>query len=575
MGYDKNKFDTVSLGRGQEGKAMKVLEDMRTRGGWVLLQNCHLAKSFMSKLEEIVENFDTNWPDKDFRLWLTSMSNPFFPVSILQNSVKITVEPPKGLKNNLLRNYKKIEPKDLEDDCLKRNEYKTLLFGLSFFHAIVQDRRKYGPIGWNVRYDFTNEDWMVSRKQIKIFLEEYDNIPYQVLDYLIGDINYGGRVTDDKDQRLIKTILATYITPEIFNFDKYKFSDSEIYYCPPPGEHDIYLTYIENLPVNSEPVVFGLHDNADIITAQNEGASLLETVLGIQPRQSASGGKSQENIILELLEDIKKKTPEPFDKEAVGKQFPTDYNESLNTVLLQEVIRYNVLLNLMKTSIVTLGKGLTGKIVMDEETEAMSNSLYINLVPKLWSNVFLSLKPLSSWLLDLNARISFFQNWIKSGKTPSTFWFSGFSFPQAFMTAVLQNHARATKTAIDLLTFDFKIKDDTKPSDIKEKPETGVYVYGMFLEGCRWDFDKHLLGDSLPKELYTDVPLIHFIPMANREPPKDGVYFCPLYKVLSRCGTLSTTGHSTNYILFVEMPTDKAQSKWIKAGVAMFLSLKQ
>jgi dynein heavy chain len=575
QGYDKNKFDTVSLGRGQEGKAMKVLEDMRTRGGWVLLQNCHLAKSFMSKLEEIVENFDTNWPDKDFRLWLTSMSNPFFPVSILQNSVKITVEPPKGLKNNILRNYKKIEPKDLEDDCLKRNEYKTLLFGLSFFHAIVQDRRKYGPIGWNVRYDFTNEDWMVSRKQIKIFLEEYENIPYQVLDYLIGDINYGGRVTDDKDQRLIKTILNTYLNEKIFQYSKYKFSKSGIYYCPEPGEHDAYLTYIENLPVNSEPEVFGLHDNADIITAQNEGAELLNTVLGIQPRQSSSGGKSQESMILELLDDIRKKTPEPFDREAVFKQFPTDYNESLNTVLLQEVIRYNVLLNVMKTSIVTLEKGLTGRIVMDEETEEMSQSLYINQVPSSWSKVFLSLKPLSSWLIDLDQRIKFFQEWISSGKTPNTFWFSGFSFPQAFMTAVLQNYARSSKTAIDLLTFDFKILDDKKPSDITEKPENGVYVYGMFLEGARWNYDTHLLDDSLPKELYTDVPMIHFIPVADRVLPTEGVYFCPLYKVLSRAGTLSTTGHSTNYILFVELPSDKPQSVWIKAGVAMFLSLKQ
>ena len=575
QGYDKNKFDTVSLGRGQEQKAMKVLEDMRTRGGWVLLQNCHLAKSFMGKLEEIVENFDTNWPDKDFRLWLTSMSNPFFPVSILQNSVKITVEPPKGLKNNILRNYKKIEPKELEDDCIKRDEYKTLLFGLSFFHAIVQDRRKYGPIGWNVRYDFTNEDWMVSRKQIKIFLEEYENIPYQVLDYLIGDINYGGRVTDDKDQRLIKTILNGYLNENIFQYSKYKFSKSGTYYCPEPCEHDMYLAYIEALPVNSDPEVFGLHDNADIITAQNEGADLLATVLGIQPRTTSGSGKSRESIILELLEDIEKKTPDVFDREAIFKAFPTDYNESLNTVLIQEVIRYNVLLNVMKKSIVTLEKGLTGKIVMSEETEQMAQSLFINQVPEMWSKVFLSLKPLSSWIIDLNQRITFFRDWVESGKTPSTFWFSGFSFPQAFLTAVLQNYARASKTAIDLLTFEFKILDQKKPSDMTEKPDNGVYVYGMFLEGARWNYETHMLDDSLPKELYTDVPLIHFIPVANRELPTSGCYFCPLYKVLSRAGTLSTTGHSTNYILFVELPSDKPQSVWIKAGVAMFLSLKQ
>jgi dynein heavy chain len=280
-------------------------------------------------------------------------------------------------------------------------------------------------------------------------------------------------------------------------------------------------------------------------------------------------------MILELLDDIRKKTPEPFDREAVFKQFPTDYNESLNTVLLQEVIRYNVLLNVMKTSIVTLEKGLTGRIVMDEETEEMSQSLYINQVPSAWSKVFLSLKPLSSWLIDLDQRIKFFQEWISSGKTPNTFWFSGFSFPQAFMTAVLQNYARSSKTAIDLLTFDFKILDDKKPTDITEKPDNGVYVYGMFLEGARWNYETHLLDDSLPKELYTDVPMIHFIPVADRVPPTEGVYFCPLYKVLSRAGTLSTTGHSTNYILFVELPSDKPQSVWVKAGVAMFLSLKQ
>ncbi len=94
------------------------------------------------------------------------------------------------------------------------------------------------------------------------------------------------------------------------------------------------------------------------------------------------------------------------------------------------------------------------------------------------------------------------------------------------------------------------------------------------MEGARWNYTTHYLDDSLPKELYTDVPVIHFQPVENRQLPNSGVYFCPLYKVLSRAGTLSTTGHSTNYILNVEIPTDREESIWIKAGVAMFLSLK-
>ena len=97
----------------------------------------------------------------------------------------------------------------------------------------------------------------------------------------------------------------------------------------------------------------------------------------------------------------------------------------------------------------------------------------------------------------------------------------------------------------------------------------------MFLEGARWNYDTHKLDDSLPKELYTDVPVIHFLPIFKREIPSDGIYYCPLYKVLSRTGTLSTTGHSTNYVLMLELPSDRDQSEWIRAGVAMFLALKQ
>jgi dynein heavy chain len=130
--------------------------------------NCHLATSFMPKLEQIVENLDDS-NHRDFRLWLTSMPNKDFPVSTLQNSVKMTLEPPSGLRQNILRTYEAFDPKEFED-CTKPDIFKKLLFGFAFFHAIVQDRRKFGAIGWNIPYEFTNEDFTVSRKQLKTFV---------------------------------------------------------------------------------------------------------------------------------------------------------------------------------------------------------------------------------------------------------------------------------------------------------------------------------------------------------------------------------------------------------------------
>jgi len=138
----------------------------------------------------------------------------------------------------------------------------------------------------------------------------------------------------------------------------------------------------------------------------------------------------------------------------------------------------------------------------------------------------------------------------------------------------LQNYARAKTIAIDKLSFGFTIRDDykTDASDVEEKAPQGAYVFGIFLEGCRWDANLHILAPSQPKILYVEFPVIHFVPIENRKAP-GGIYSCPLYKVLSRKGTLSTTGHSTNFVLFLELPARESPDIWIRAGVAGFLAL--
>ena len=101
----------------------------------------------------------------------------------------------------------------------------------------------------------------VCKRQLRMLLDEYANVPYKVLNYLGAEINYGGRVTDDKDVRLIKTILERYITSSVFKPD-YKFSRSGLYYAPNLTELSDYIEYIKNLPHSPDAEAFGLHDNA-------------------------------------------------------------------------------------------------------------------------------------------------------------------------------------------------------------------------------------------------------------------------------------------------------------------------
>ena len=156
---------------------------------------------------------------------------------------------------------------------------------------------------------------------------------------------------------------------------------------------------------------------------------------------------------------------------------------------------------------------------MSEQFDKLASSLFINQVPIMWAEKgFLSLKPLASWIEDLLARVNFLNEWIEGG-TPRVFWISGFFFPQAFFTGTLQNYARKHIIAVDLLGFNFNIKDNMTYKDIHEKPSDGVYVWGMYLEGCKWDYENHQLADSDPKKLYTELPMIHFEPEKSRKKP--------------------------------------------------------
>ena len=73
-----------------------------------------------------------------------------------------------------------------------------MFFALSFFHAVVRERRRYGNLGWNLpSYDFNDSDFRVSSRQLFNMVESSEDLPLKALSYLCGECNYGGRVTDD------------------------------------------------------------------------------------------------------------------------------------------------------------------------------------------------------------------------------------------------------------------------------------------------------------------------------------------------------------------------------------------
>jgi dynein heavy chain len=309
----KERLQSISLGQGQGVKAEKLIKEAQGTGGWVCLQNCHLSASWMPELEKIQELQDPNQINPEYRLWLTSMPSKAFPVPVLQGGLKLTNEPPKGLKANMTRSLTDIG--DRYEQCTKPREYKKLIFALAYFHAAILERRKYGAIGWNIPYEWMNSDFNTSDMNLMLYLDSQSEVPYVALNYMIAQVNYGGRVTDDKDIRCIRAMLKNLFRSEIMQ-DGYKLSKLDIYYAPPEGTLQEALAYVSSLPLDEDPEVFGLHTNANIAFELKTVNYFIDTLLLMQPR--TGGGKAvrtPEELCTDIANDLASQLPKNMDLE--------------------------------------------------------------------------------------------------------------------------------------------------------------------------------------------------------------------------------------------------------------------
>ena len=161
-----------------------------------------------------------------------------------------------------------------------------LAYSLCFFHAMVQERTRFGPLGWNIPYEFNDSDLEAGMLLLKMFLIEQPDVPYDALQYMTAVNGYGGRVTDFLDERCVETVLTKFYKPEVLEAS-YCF-DTQGKYVIPDGKGDLssFVEYTKTLPLTDPPDVFGMHANASITVQFNETRSILGVALSVQPRDA-------------------------------------------------------------------------------------------------------------------------------------------------------------------------------------------------------------------------------------------------------------------------------------------------
>ncbi|KFO25368.1 Dynein heavy chain 14, axonemal [Fukomys damarensis] len=329
---------TISLARGQVARAEELLvKALSKRQQWVFLQNCHLAAAFMPQLCAIVESF--NRPDvtidPEFRLWLSSKSDSSFPIPILQKGVKVAVELPQGLKSNLLQMFGYSGGGEVTEEIFENPDYgqwwKKLLFSLCFFNAVINERKNYGTLCWNIAYKFISSDLEVSIKVLASVLQRHADLPWEQLRCLVGEVVYGGRITDPWDRRCLDTLLCRFCNPEVLR-DDFTFSGETKWLAfqicqlvPRSASFQDYIHIIQSVPDEDAPEILGMHPEATQSCREAQGLQFTDGLIAMQPSTATvtlaiRPEQSPDMLVMEILCDIQAQLPLAVEKDngAVG-----------------------------------------------------------------------------------------------------------------------------------------------------------------------------------------------------------------------------------------------------------------
>ena len=269
---------------------MQILEEFSNKGGWLFLDNIHLMSKWLPTLEGALEGYAES-AHEHFRVFLAAEPHPdphakTIPQGILESSLKIINMPPSSLKSNMIRAFNQFSQQTL-DRCNKPLPVRSTLFGLCFFHACVVGRHRFGSLGWSRSYSFNYGDLTISASVVVNYLDANEFVPWADIKYIIGEVMYGGHITDNWDRRCAITYLDMMLRPGVESL-------APGFEMPPQGsDYDSYARYIVDKFPAETPELFGLHSNADLRRNLSEVNNLFSTILELQGIGSSSGSSSE------------------------------------------------------------------------------------------------------------------------------------------------------------------------------------------------------------------------------------------------------------------------------------------
>ncbi|KAG2370226.1 dynein heavy chain protein 1 [Suillus spraguei] len=561
------RSSSVAMGS-QEGFTLadQAIAAASRQGTWVLLKNVHLAPTWLGQLEKKLQTLN---PHRNFRLFLTLEANPSIPVNILRQSRIIMNEPLPGIKANLLDSLGSITPQRLAQGP---SEKIRLYFLLAWFHAVVQERLRYVPLGWSKTYDFNDSDMASAFGTIDTWLDaaakgraniDPANIPWDALRTLIKQSVYGGRVDSDFDQRILDAFVDKLFTPAAYNVDfdlVPTISEDHALEAPDGTKLEHFLSWVQRLPDREPPAWLSLPPTAERVIAVAQGNELLgklrkmRTLADDDELGSAAGpSKSQTSQQPAWMRNLHERCREwltqlPSTLNTLPKQ-SNDNPDPLYRLFFREASIGRKLLDQVCKDLADVVKVCDGELKQTNHLRTLMSSLTKGTIPSHWRRYKVpKAMSVSEWIPDLARRLSQLDGItsVQQNLSNVEVWLGGLFFPEAYITATRQAVAHRKRWSLETLHLRLDIGQMNDPS--------AFIVDGLILEGAAWDAENEKLVLNDGQAVRLNASQIRWVQdeSDNEEEPNDLVTL-PVYLNNDRSDVMFT----------VDLPFDKRSTSLV------------
>ncbi|WVR09001.1 hypothetical protein IAU60_006061 [Kwoniella sp. DSM 27419] len=487
---------SVAMGSGEGFKlADQAIANAARTGSWVLLKNVHLAPEWLAQLEKRLQSLS---PNQNFRLFLTMETSPTIPVNILRQSRVIMNEPPPGIRANLLDTLKGIPQARLTTGPTEKSR---LFFLLAWFHAVVQERLRYLPLGWSKSYEFNDSDfdaalntidsWLVALAKGRANVDPAQ-IPWTALRTLIKQAVYGGRVDSDYDQRVVDAFVDRIFTAQAYDPD-FKLVEGDVELHGPDGtQMPQFVQWAQALPEREPPAWLGLPCTAEGLVAAAEGDAVVSKLRRMRTTEdeeddevvssgAATGRPTWMTSLKSHAEEWLQTLPESLPVSSNG-------SSPLERFFARETETGHKLLERIRRDLAELIDICNGNVKQTNELRTLMSDLNKGTIPTHWRKFKLPKGiAIAQYIGNLSSRLEQL-NALTQGEKEASTWLGGLFQPEAYVTATRQTVAHDKEWSLEQLVLRL---------DIKGQGDDGSFaIDGLSLQGASWSGRHLALNDG-------------------------------------------------------------------------------